>query len=408
MGALLKSVEEVRNQFPFFKQDGPNANVVYLDSAATTQKPVSVINRISTFYESEYATVHRGVYSLSQRATQLYDNARKTAQKFINAKNSDEIIFVGGTTEAINLVAHCLGELLQPGDEIIVSEVEHHANFVPWQQLAKAKGLKLIVSPVNDAGEFLIDEFEKRLSKRTKLVAVAHVSNVLGSIFPVTEIVKRAHSVGAKVLLDGAQAIQHLSVDVQGLDCDFYAFSGHKLYGPTGIGVLYAKSEMISEMPPYKTGGDMIERVSITETTFMSGAAKFEAGTPNFVDAIALGSAIDFFKTIEPAFLKAHENELLNYATNRLKSQSDIQIIGTAKNKISVLSFVMEGVHPHDVGTVLDSEGICVRVGHHCSQLAMARFKIPATIRASFGIYNNLADVDRLMDGLDMVRKVMK
>ncbi len=403
------TVAEIRKQFPIFDQKEGTRPLVYLDNGATTQKPSSVIDRITNFYRHEYATVHRGVYALSQKSTEYYDAARETVRQFINAASTEEVVFVRGTTEAINLVAASYGRpFFKAGDEIIVSEIEHHANFVPWQQLAKELCLKLVVTPVNDSGELILDEYKKRLNSNTKLVALTHVSNVLGSIFPVKAIIESAHAVGAKVLLDGAQAIQHLKVDVQALDCDFYVFSGHKLYGPTGIGVLYAKEALLTMMHPYQTGGDMIERVTITETTFSRGAIKFEAGTPNFVDAVGLATAIDFFNSIDPTYLANHESALLNYATDRLSSESDIRIIGTAAKKIAVISFVMDGIHPHDVGTILDSEGVCVRVGHHCSQLAMARFKVPATIRASFGVYNTEGDVDHLIAGLQTVRKVLR
>lgn len=408
MPNLLSNVFDIRSQFPIFKDRPGQDRLAYLDNGASTQKPNSVIDRMTQFYRNEYATVHRGVYTLSQNSTQAYDDARKTVKEFINAESIEEIVFVRGTTEAINLVAGTFGRhFLNAGDEILVSEIEHHANFVPWQQLAIEKGIRLIICPVNDAGELIFSEFEKRLSAKTKLVAITHVSNVLGSIFPVEQIIKKAHAVGAKVLLDGAQAIQHLKVNVKELDCDFYAFSGHKLYGPTGIGVLFAKQSLFDKMPPYQTGGDMIESVTIDKTTFAKGAIKFEAGTPDFVGAIGLGAAIEFMNSIDPNYLKIHEKELLRYATERLASEPDIRIIGTAQNKIAVISFVIDGIHPHDVGTILDSEGVAVRVGHHCSQIAMARFKVPATIRASFGIYNTAEDVDQLIASLKTVRKLL-
>ncbi|MDA1353941.1 MAG: cysteine desulfurase [bacterium] len=396
--------DDLRAKFPLIS----NSQIAYLDSAATAQKPKIVSDTMYEFLTKENATVHRGVYGLSQRATDRYDAVRESVRRFLNAKSTREIVFVRGTTEAINLVANGLGKAyFKPGDEILISEVEHHANFVPWQQLANSNGLVLKTIPVNDIGELDMTAFEALLTTNVKLVAIAHISNVLGSIFPVNEIIKKAHAVGAKVLIDGAQAVSHMPVDVQALDCDFYCFSGHKLYGPTGIGVLYGKEEIMTKMPPYQFGGDMIESVTLEETTFAPLPEKFEAGTPAVVEVLGLGAAIDFVTEIGFDRIHAHEMDLLLYATAALKQNPRVDIIGEARNKASVISFILEDVHPHDIGTILDDKGIAIRAGHHCSQPAMLRFGVSATARASFAIYNTRDEVDRLIDGINFVLEVM-
>lgn len=397
--------DTVRNEFPVIK----SGKIAYLDSAATAQKPKQVSDAMYDFLTKENATVHRGVYGLSQRATDRYDGVRESVRQFLNARSNREIVFVRGTTEAINLVANGLGQILfEPGDEILISEVEHHANFVPWQQLAKAKGLVLKTIPVTDLGELDMSTIEALLTPRVKLVALTHISNVLGSIFPIETVIEKAHDVGAKVLIDGAQAVSHMAVDVQSLDCDFYCFSGHKLYGPTGIGVLYGKEELLEQMPPYQFGGDMIESVTLEETTFAPLPEKFEAGTPAVTEVIGLGAAIDYVRSFGFQPIHDHEMKLLHYATDALQTIPSVRIIGQASNKASVISFVLDQVHPHDIGTILDEKGIAIRAGHHCSQPAMARFGVSATARASFAIYNTQDEIDRLVDGLKFVLEVMR
>jgi cysteine desulfurase/selenocysteine lyase len=366
-----------------------------------------VIDAVSRYYEQENANIHRGVHYLSERATEDYEAARKTVQTFLNAAHAHEIIFVRGTTEAINLVAQTFGRVhLGDGDEVLITGMEHHSNIVPWQMLCEEKGAKLRVAPINDDGELLLDEYAKLLGPRTKLVAVTHVSNALGSVNPVRKMVELAHARNIPVLLDGAQAVPHARVDVQALDCDFYAFSAHKLYGPTGIGVLYGKSALLDAMPPYQGGGDMISSVTFEKTIYNKLPYKFEAGTPDVSGVIGLGAAIKYVSTIGLEKIAVHENELLAYATRQLSAIPGIRLIGTAKEKASVLSFVFDGVHPHDVGTILDQEGIAIRTGHHCAQPVMQRFDIPATARASFAFYNTKQEVDELVKGIEKVREV--
>jgi cysteine desulfurase/selenocysteine lyase len=400
-------VEKIRADFPILHRTVHDKPLVYLDNAATSQKPQAVIDAVSRYYEQENANIHRGVHYLSERATEDYEAARKTVQTFLNAAHAHEIIFVRGTTEAINLVAQTFGRVhLGDGDEVLITGMEHHSNIVPWQMLCEEKGAKLRVAPINDDGELLLDEYAKLLGPRTKLVAVTHVSNALGSVNPVRKMVELAHARNIPVLLDGAQAVPHARVDVQALDCDFYAFSAHKLYGPTGIGVLYGKSALLDAMPPYQGGGDMISSVTFEKTIYNKLPYKFEAGTPDVSGVIGLGAAIKYVSTIGLEKIAVHENELLAYATRQLSAIPGIRLIGTAKEKASVLSFVFDGVHPHDVGTILDQEGIAIRTGHHCAQPVMQRFDIPATARASFAFYNTKQEVDELVKGIEKVREV--
>jgi cysteine desulfurase/selenocysteine lyase len=407
--AQTLDIEKIRKNFPMLESRMNGRPLVYLDNAATTQKPLSVIERLSAFYKNEYATVHRGVYTFSQNSTEECRQAREKCRTFLNAAKSSEIIFVRGATEAINLVASGYGrKFLKKGDEVIVSEIEHHSNIVPWQRLCEEKGLTLRVIPVNDRGELLLEEFAKMLGPRTYCVAVTHISNALGTINPVQEIVKLAHHAGAVVLVDGAQGAPHLKVDVQVLDCDFYCFSGHKVYGPTGVGVLYAKEKHLLAMDPYQSGGDMIETVSFEKTTFAGLPNKFEAGTPAIAEIVGLGAALDYLESVGFEAIETHEQELLDAATAGLSEIRGLRIIGTAEEKASLISFALEGVHPHDVGTVLDQYGIAVRAGHHCAQPTMKRFGVPATTRASFAFYNTREEVDRLADGLKAVLKVFR
>lgn len=383
--------------------------LVYLDNAATTQKPHSVINKMTDFYQNHYATVHRGVYTLSQESTWECDQVRQKCQKFLNAKKLSEIIFTRGTTEAINTVAFGYArKLFKEGDEIIISTIEHHANIVPWQQVCLEKGVCLKVIPVNDQGELILEEYRKLLSSRTRLVAVGQVSNALGTINPVQEIIDRAHEAGARVLIDGAQAVSHMKVDVQALDCDFYGFSGHKIYGPTGIGVLYGKSELLDQMDPHEFGGDMIESVHFEKTTFSKAPKKFESGTPAFVEIIGLGPALDYIQAAGFDKIHAHEESLLELATRQMNEIEGITLIGTATHKAAVVSFVTDFAHPHDIGTILDQEGIAIRTGQHCAQPTMDRFKVPATARASFALYNTTEEVEQLVQAIKKVKQVFQ
>ena len=400
-------VDKIRADFPVLAQMINGKPLVYLDNAATSQKPQSVIDSLVNYYSTENANVHRGVHTLSQRATDDYEEARAKIRRFINAEKDEEIIFVRGTTEGINLISQTFGRsCISEGDEIIISSMEHHSNIVPWQILCQEKGAKLRVVPVNDIGELLLDEYERLFTANTKLVSIVHQSNALGTINPAKEIVDIAHGHGVPVLLDGAQAIAHLGVDVRDLGCDFYAFSGHKLYGPTGIGVLYGKGSLLEEMPPYQAGGEMIRSVTFEETLYNTLPNKFEAGTPNIAGAIGLGAAIDYVGTIGMDEISAYESELLQYGTDRLSSIEGLKIIGTADKKGSVISFIMEGVHPHDIGTILDADGIAIRTGHHCAQPLMDRFGVPATARASLAFYNTKDEIDVLVRGIDRVIEV--
>ena len=401
-------VAAVRRDFPILHQTINGKPLVYLDNAASSQRPRAVIDAISEYYEHDHANVHRGVHTLSQRATDAYEGAREDVRRFINARETAEIVFVRGTTEAINLVAESYVRAnARAGDEILITEMEHHSNIVPWQLLRESTGVNLVVAPVNDRGELIMEEFEKRLSDRTKLVSVVHVSNALGTINPVKEIVDLAHARGARVLLDGAQAVPHIPVDVQDLDCDFYALSGHKVYGPTGIGILYGKADVLEEMRPYQGGGEMILSVTFEKTTYNELPYKFEAGTPDIAGAIGLGAAVDYLTALDRSAVARYEHELLEYAEGALLSIPGLEIVGTAREKAGLHSFTMEGIHPHDIGTILDHEGIAVRTGHHCAQPVMDKLADGATARASLGIYNTREDIDRLIEGLHRVRSVL-
>lgn len=401
-------VEDVRRDFPILSRDVKGKPLVYLDNAATTQKPQVVIDSISHYYTYENANIHRGLYFLSELATELYETARLRVKEFINAMSASEIIFVRGATEGINLVAHslCRAQHFQEGDEIIVSHMEHHANIVPWQLLCKRKKIKLRVIPITDEGELDLEEFKKLFNEKTKLVSVVYISNSLGTINPVKEIIKTAHSYDVPVMLDAAQAIPHMEVDVQDLDCDFLVFSGHKVFGPTGTGVLYGKTEYLNFMPPYQGGGDMIRKVTFEETTFDDLPRKFEAGTPNIAGSVGLSAAIKYLKQFDRDILLQYENSLLKYATQKLLEIDGLRIIGTAKNKASVISFVIDGVHPYDIGTIIDTDGIAIRTGHHCTQPIMDRYNLTATARASFAFYNTMEEVDKLAAGIKKVIKM--
>ncbi|TDN63149.1 cysteine desulfurase [Paraburkholderia sp. BL10I2N1] len=402
-----RNVEHWRTDFPILGERVHGRPLVYLDNGATTQKPASVISAESAYYQHSNANVHRGVHLLSQRATDAFEAARAKIARFINARRPEEVVFVRGTTEAINLVAQSYARPhLKPGDEILISAMEHHSNIVPWQLVCKQTGAALRVVPIDDTGALDADAYERLFSERTRLVAMTHLANALGSINPVARIIAAAHARSVPVLLDGAQAIAHLPVDVRALDCDFYAFSGHKVYGPTGIGVLYAKAAILEAMPPWQGGGDMIRSVTFEKTEYNAIPWKFEAGTPNIAGAIALGAALDYVDSIGMEIIAAHENDLLAYATDALLAIPGLRLIGTARDKASILSFVLDGVHAHDVGTILDRHGVAVRAGHHCAMPVMQRFGIPATVRASLALYNTHQDIDTLIDGLGKVREI--
>ena len=401
------NVEKIRADFPILREKVRGHQLVYLDNAATSQKPQAVIDAIVEYYETGNANIHRGVHFLSEKATEDFENARRAVQRFVNAAEASEIVFVRGTTEGINLVAQSYGGAnVGAGDEVAITAMEHHSNIVPWQMLCEQKGAKLRVAPMNDSGELLLDEYEKLLGPKTKLAAITHVSNALGTINPVKRMIAMAHAKGIPVLVDGAQAVPHLAVDVQDLDADFYAFSAHKMYGPTGVGAVYGKKALLEKMPPYQGGGDMISSVTFEKTTWNKVPHKFEAGTPDMAGVIAWRAAIDYMNRVGVARIAAHEHELLEYATQVVGSLPGVRIVGTAKEKASVLSFVIEDVHPHDIGTILDQEGIAVRTGHHCAQPVMDRFGIPATVRASFAMYNTREEVDALARGIRKVREV--
>jgi cysteine desulfurase / selenocysteine lyase len=402
-------VKKVRKDFPILHQKIHGKPLVYLDNAASAQKPQAVIDAISHLYSEDYSNIHRAVHQLSERSTRLYEEGRVKIQQFIHAADAREIIFVRGATEGINLVAQSYGRAhLGPGDEIIISALEHHSNIVPWQMLCEQTGARLRVIPINDDGEVLVDQFERLLNPQTRLVAIAHVSNALGTVVPIRKIIAKAHQNGVPVLIDGAQAVPHTKIDVQELACDFYVFSGHKLYGPTGIGVLYGKARLLDDMPPYQGGGDMISSVTFEKTTYNSLPYKFEAGTPNIEGVVGLAAAIDYVSDLGMHSIAAYEGELLAYATKRLSLVAGLRIIGTAREKAAVLSFVLDGVHPHDVGTVLDSLGIAVRTGHHCAQPVMERFGIPATTRASLAFYNTREEIDALVEGIEKVKEMFR
>ena len=400
-------VAGIREDFPILKELVNGKPLVYLDNAATTQKPQAVIDALVNYYVTENSNVHRGVHTLSQKATDAYEGAREKVRQFINAEDDKEIIFVRGTTEGINLVAQTYGRAnIVAGDEIIVTAMEHHSNIVPWQILCEEKGAHLKVIPISDDGELLMDEFEKLLSPRTRFVSVVHQSNALGTINPVEQIVEMAHARDIPVMLDGAQAVAHVPIDVQRIGCDFYAFSGHKLYGPTGVGVLYGRAELLDAMPPYQGGGEMIRSVTFEKTLYNVIPNKYEAGTQNIAGSVGLGAAIDYVSSVGMDNIAAYEKELLAYGTERLSEIEIVRLIGTARHKGSILSFVMENAHPHDVGTILDAEGIAVRTGHHCAQPLMDRYGVPATVRASLSFYNTREEIDTLVKGIDRVIEV--
>jgi len=408
LGSQL-DVERIRRDFPILAREVHGKKLAYLDNAATSQKPQAVIDAIARYYRQENANVHRGVHFLSELATAEHERARRLAQEFIHAASGNEIVFVRGTTEGINLVAQTYGRAhLGESDEVLITAMEHHSNIVPWQILCDEKKAKLRVAPINDAGELLLDEFEKLLGPRTKIVAIAHVSNALGTVNPLGKIVALAHRRNIPVLVDGAQAVPHMSVDVEALDCDFYAFSSHKMFGPLGMGVLYGKAALLEAMPPYQGGGDMISSVTFEKTTYNKIPFKFEAGTPNVEGSVGLGAAIEYLNAIGMDRIQAYEHELLGYATGKISAIPGVRIIGTARERAGVLSFILEGVHPHDIGTILDQEGIAIRTGHHCAQPIMQRFGIPATARASFAFYNTKAEVDALARGIERVKEVFR
>jgi cysteine desulfurase/selenocysteine lyase len=402
-------VARIRRDFPILSQTVWGKRLVYLDSAASAQKPRAAIDAERRFYETEYANVHRGVYQLSERATAVYEGAREKVRSFLNARSTAEIVFVRGATEAINLVAQSYGRaFLKTGDEVLITHVEHHANIVPWQMLRDSHGIVLKVAPVDDNGDLDMDAFRQLIGPRTKLVAVPQVANALGTVLPVAEIISLAKARGAKVLIDGCQAVPHQAVDVQALDCDFYVFSGHKLYGPTGIGVLYGRAELLEAMPPWQGGGDMIRSVTFAKTEYNDLPWKFEAGTPHIAGAVGLGAAIGYVQGLGYPAIGAHEAALLEHAVGELSQVDSVRLIGTPRRRAGVISFVLEGAHPHDIGMILDRAGVCVRAGHHCAQPTMDRFHVPATVRASFGVYNDRDDVAALVAGLRDVRKVLQ
>lgn len=404
---MMYDVEKIRADFPILSEEIRGQSLVFLDSAASAQKPRQVIDRVSDVYETSYANVHRGLHYLSEHATAAYEGAREKIRAFINADDVREVIYTKGATDAINLVAGSWGrQNLQAGDEIIISYAEHHSNIVPWQLLCEEKGAVLKVIPVDDEGALHLDDFTALLSERTKIVAVTHVSNVLGTVLPIKEMARLAHQQGAVIMIDGCQGITHITIDVQDLDCDFYAFSGHKLYGPSGIGVLYGKAHLLEAMPPYQSGGDMIERVTFAKTTWAELPHKFEAGTPPIAQAIGLGAAIDYVRSIGIAAIAAHEQDLLNYTTQKLSAVDGVRLIGTAAGKVSVISFVMDCAHPHDIATIVDQTGVAIRAGHHCAQPLIDRFEIPSAARASFGMYNTRDDADRLVASLEKVKEI--
>lgn len=400
-------VIRIRQDFPLLHRTVRDKPLVYLDSAATTQKPKQVLDALTHYYAYQNANIHRGVYVLSAEATAAYDEARKKVQHFVNAQSSQEVIFTRNSTESINLVAHSFGrENVGPGDEVLITHMEHHANIVPWQLLCERSGARLRVAPINDQGELLMDEFAQCLNARTKLVAIVHLSNSLGTINPVSEVIQLAHQQDVPVLIDGSQAAYHMPIDVQALDCDFYVFTGHKLYGPTGIGVLYGRERLLDSMPPFLGGGDMIRSVTFDKTTYADLPAKFEAGTPHIAGAVGLGAAVDYITAVGFDKISNHEAQLLEYGTAVLSEIPGLQLIGTARNKASILSFVLKGAHPHDIGTIVDMEGVSIRTGHHCTQPLMDRFGIPATARASIAMYNTRQEIDQLVHALHRVREM--
>ncbi len=407
--AVQLDIEKIRQEFPVLHQQVNNRDLVYFDNAATTQKPKQVIDSLVGYYEGYNANIHRGIHTLAEKATKAYEDTREAMRAFINAAHAEEIIFTRGVTESINLVAYSFGRaFIKQGDEIVISALEHHSNIVPWQMVCEEKGAQLKVIPVTDAGELDMLAYRSLLTNKTKLVAVNHASNSLGTVNPVREIIQLAHQTGAAVLLDGAQAAAHLPIDVQALDCDFYCISSHKMYGPTGTGILYGKKELLEKMPPFMGGGEMIKEVTFAKTTYNDLPYKFEAGTPNIADVVALKSAIDFIQYYGKEAMAAYEHELLSYATEKIGKIKGVRLVGTARNKVSILAFVVEGIHHFDIGQMLDARGIAVRTGHHCTQPLMDRFGIEGTVRASFAVYNTLTEIDQLAESLNRVLSLLR
>ena len=403
-----RSLENIRDEFPILHQKINGEDLVYLDNAASTQKPKAVINAIKDYYENDHSNVHRGVHTLSVRATEAYENAREKVSQFVNSQNKNQIIFTKGTTESINLIAGSLTNLIEKNDEILITAMEHHSNIVPWQELCKRTGAILKIIPINDNGEILIDKYTEMVTNKTKLVSVVHLSNTLGTINPIEEIIDTAKLNNAITVIDGAQSASHLLVDVQELDCDFYLFSGHKVFGPTGIGVLYGKENILNQIDPYQFGGEMILKVTFDETTYNGLPHKFEAGTPNIAGAVGIGASIDFINSLDRELCHQYEMSLHDYALEKLEQFDDIRIIGKSSKKSAIISFVIDGIHPHDIGTIINQKGIAVRTGHHCTMPLMDFYGIPGTVRASFSIYNNHAEVDKLIDAIKLAIKMLK
>ena len=403
-----ETLERIRDEFPILDQKINGEDLIYLDNAASTQKPKSVINAIKDYYENDHSNVHRGVHTLSVRATEAYENARTKVAEFLNSPNKHQIIFTKGTTDSVNLIASSVTNLIQEDDEILITSMEHHSNIVPWQELCKRTGAVLKIIPINENGELMIDEYKNMVSDKTKLISVVHLSNTLGTINPIEDIIEIAKSHDVFTVIDGAQAAGHLPIDVQKLDCDFYLFSGHKIFGPTGIGVLYGKEEILNQMDPYQFGGEMILKVTFEETTYNDLPHKFEAGTPNIAGAVGIGASIDFINGIDRDLAHEHEMSLHDYALVQLEEIEGVRIIGNSKNKSSIISFVVDGIHPHDIGTIINQKGIAVRTGHHCTMPLMDFYGIPGTVRASFSIYNNHSEVDKLIDAIKLAIKMLK
>ena len=403
-----ETLERIRDEFPILDQKINGEDLIYLDNAASTQKPKSVINAIKDYYENDHSNVHRGVHTLSVRATEAYENARAKVAKFLNSPNKHQIIFTKGTTDSVNLIASSVTNLIQEDDEILITSMEHHSNIVPWQELCKRTGAVLKVIPINENGELMIEEYKNMVSEKTKLISVVHLSNTLGTINPIEDIIEFAKSNEVITVIDGAQAAGHLPIDVQKLDCDFYLFSGHKIFGPTGIGVLYGREEILNQMDPYQFGGEMILKVTFEETTYNDLPHKYEAGTPNIAGAVGIGASIDFINGLDRDLAHEHEMSLHDYALEQLEKIEGVRIIGNSKNKSSIISFVVDGIHPHDIGTIINQKGIAVRTGHHCTMPLMDFYGIPGTVRASFSIYNNHSEVDKLIDAIKLAIKMLK
>jgi len=402
------TLERIRDEFPILDQKINGEDLIYLDNAASTQKPKSVINAIKNYYENDHSNVHRGVHTLSVRATEAYENARAKVAEFLNSPNNHQIIFTKGTTDSVNLIASSVTNLIQEDDEILITSMEHHSNIVPWQELCKRTGAVLKIIPINENGELMIDEYKNMVSDKTKLISVVHLSNTLGTINPIEDIIEIAKSYDVITVIDGAQAAGHLPIDVQKLDCDFYLFSGHKIFGPTGIGVLYGKEEILNQIDPYQFGGEMILKVTFEETTYNDLPHKFEAGTPNIAGAVGIGASIDFINGIDRDLAHEHEMSLHDYALEQLEDIEGIRIIGNSKNKSAIISFIVDGIHPHDIGTIINQKGIAVRTGHHCTMPLMDFYGIPGTVRASFSIYNNHSEVEKLIDAIKLAIKMLK